>query len=1287
MATSLFFVLRVFLLSFFTFCVSQETKQDPCQSTKQMYYVSKNGTDSLDCLRQLNYPIVPCATLSYLKHNIFNCSNFQILDDEIVLTGEMLFDASSIGIGIIGNRMSDQKVNVYCEGSGGLLFLNSSGVLLENLHFDGCSFSVLNYLLVAIRSVLSSYQSSILLQATYNVHIVRCSFANHLGSAILLVNVEGTISIKESAFNGNMSLVSETESRSGGIVLWQSSPNPTKSSISFESCEFSLNLNMNNSTQCHDDDFYSDIIRHGGAIDINLAPNEGSIISILIVDCNFTDNHALGGGAVGVFFTGSNNKSSFTFLRSNFISNSACFQGGAVLFSSHDKWMGFASNLKGSLRSFGYFQVELCVFTRNYASWGGGLAAWCEDCDSYFDIDFIGCTWQNNSAYRSGFAIGLEGLLGTKTYQSFLITARFSGNSTFIMNTAINNSYEAIGALSIDSAEVIFRDGITHFVRNVGTAILMKTVSIAQFLGDVNFFGNAGFMGGAILLQDDSYMSVGSSGRIIFSNNTAFVLGGAIFSKVTRKDKCAFDFTGSPSSNISIFFTNNQANGVDQSVFVRGVEACDSLEHLLLHGFNYSPDVQNQVIFPLDSVNFSISPEDETLHVMLGEKFYLNSIEIIDRYGRNSNGMGYLFLSDISTDYTLKGPMTISLDNFTVNTELFIEGIQIFENTNFQIELFYDREGTYRMGSAITNLTVIPCRLGYRYSNWRKICMCKSDNNLIKCPIDSRTLCVKDHYWYSNASEEAIPCPARNCIYSKCSSKASACPNSTGYCSIQHPDDLCWMGRGGLLCSLCASNYSFTFAAFKCVPSNTCSNANTLLLIGALIVYWFFFTLLVLIILKLKLGIGSGFMYGIVYYFSVVSIYTSRSALFSTMWLRMPVLISKAITQLDPQLLGFMFRTCFIKGWNTRLPHLLFNYVTPLFVITLILAIIFISRYFRLPKRVSFSENSPIHAICMLVLFSYTSLSYTNFKILIPMHIEGRLSVQIAPTVRYFDPRSHIPYALVAICVELFISLPICFFLLFATCISRRVDLVKWRLKPILDEFQACYRPECRWFVGFYFLARQLVYLFNGVSQESSPQNNSVLVTMNILILIIHTSFQPYRKKWLNILDTVLLIDILLLSMSSVALVNSDQAVSVNRFIQSQAFPYALVLLPTFYLIGALGGISLKRKGHMLKHCCHFPRHFLARIGQTHRSVPSRTSITISEEISEENKEDNSFSEAKQFPSSYYKDDGFREPLLEDCASIKERDSAYGTGSQQPPSITSTSLRVSMNQFPIFDKS
>ena len=735
-----------------------------------------------------------------------------------------------------------------------------------------------------------------------------------------------------------------------------------------------------------------------------------------------------------------------------------------------------------------------------------------------------------------------------------------------------------------------------------------------------------------------------------FIDNVVSLQGGAIYSSVTKY--CTFNAKSVAKAD-QVYFANNYANLIEQSIYIENTVKCSQSREDFRSKFQFVPPVETQVLFPLYTVDISFEPD--VRREMLGEKFNLKHTKMLDIFGHVSFGTGVLRFQSTSPSnstvaYNMRGPSTISLDDYTGNLEFFVVGPEITQDISAVIDLYFRRKDSYGVGKAEINFHLVKCQLGYEYSHKKTMCVCEaqSPNDFLICDRHGQTLCVKRHYWYSIDFKTTYPCPAQNCwfMYGHCPKTSRLCSNSTEYCSIREENDICWEGKSGFLCSECATNHSFTFAAFKCSSSTTCNPWNTLLLLLALLVYWIVFIVVLLIGLSVNLSVGSGFMFGIVYFFSVATIYTGSSELYSDMWVRILLYIDMAITLCDPELLGYVTNTCFAKSWENLLPHELFRIATPFFLVSAIFFITLFSRYCRMPKRISLAENSPIHAICLLILLSYTSISCTSLKLLIPMKVNDSLRVQVAPTVVYFG-NEHIPYAVVGICAELFFCLPICFLFLFAPLISRHVNLVRLRLKPIVDEFQACYKPEYRWFAGFYFLTRQIVYLVHMTCSIPFPQSNYVLTTINVFVLMTHMTVQPYSKKWLNILDTILLTDIIILSLSSP--VKMEIVKDVNQFFQYILIPYTLIFFPTIYLFVALGLIFFKKLCNIFyryKCCIKQPE---GRLRMLLRSILIITKDQL-----------NSTSTNLQDPLSGA---SFREPLLEETENEKPKlnNGVYGS--------------------------
>ena len=139
----------------------------------------------------------------------------------------------------------------------------------------------------------------------------------------------------------------------------------------------------------------------------------------------------------------------------------------------------------------------------------------------------------------------------------------------------------------------------------------------------------------------------------------------------------------------------------------------------------------------------------------------------------------------------------------------------------------------------------------------------------------------------------------------------------------------------------------------------------------------------------------------------------------------------------------------------TTLQYEALHYIHPVVVMLLVGLFIGVGRL--CPRFVIFSGSVAAQVLCYIILLSYTSLAETSLNILNPMtylktypQTETHFTfVEIQPQTLYMDPTEHLPYALVAIVVEVLIIIPFALFVLFAPCLIRWVNLV--RIKPLLD--------------------------------------------------------------------------------------------------------------------------------------------------------------------------------------------------------------------------------------------
>ena len=124
--------------------------------------------------------------------------------------------------------------------------------------------------------------------------------------------------------------------------------------------------------------------------------------------------------------------------------------------------------------------------------------------------------------------------------------------------------------------------------------------------------------------------------------------------------------------------------------------------------------------------------------------------------------------------------------------------------------------------------------------------------------------------------------------------------------------------------------------------------------------------------------------------------------------------------------------------------------------------------------------------------------------------------VYLQPDTPYFTGK-HLVLIIVATLVFILLVLP---FTLFLTCshfLARKVNLL--RIKPLMDEFQSCYKPRYRWFSATYIIAWICLVFVAWLP----PLFQSAL----LVVLFTHMILQPYQNRWLNTIDGLLLMDAL----------------------------------------------------------------------------------------------------------------------------------------------------------------
>ena len=441
------------------------------------------------------------------------------------------------------------------------------------------------------------------------------------------------------------------------------------------------------------------------------------------------------------------------------------------------------------------------------------------------------------------------------------------------------------------------------------------------------------------------------------------------------------------------------------------------------------------------------------------------------------------------------------------------------------------------------------------------------EENLI-CVEHNHTLipCIRNGYWLGDTGlrvNNQTIYGLQACTLGSCSEVCETCGNlpNMEWCKVPpiEPTLYCKEHRIAPICSQCQESYSLSYDSYSCVHFTTGKQVGLFLMF---ILYWVFLLSQVVFILKFNYRLGSGSIYGFLYYFSVV-----RYILWYDLPSYLDIMLDTfgMLARMDPLVLTYSGFCLYPEV--TTLQYKALHYIHP--VVVMLLVGLFIGAGRLCPRFVIFSGSVAVQVLCYIILLSYTSLAETSLNILNPMtylktypQTETHFTfVEIQPQTRYMDHTEHLPYALVAIVVEVLIVIPFALFVLFAPCLIRWVNLV--RIKPLLDEYQSCYKDNYRWFAGVYLLGRQIFFITSiwAFSMDVSMLLNQIFC---ILVLVLHATLQPYRKKWLNYVDTVFLLDLAILT-----LLYDNTGVNVLNWNSKlrEAFITVLILIPCVYFL------------------------------------------------------------------------------------------------------------------------
>ena len=228
------------------------------------------------------------------------------------------------------------------------------------------------------------------------------------------------------------------------------------------------------------------------------------------------------------------------------------------------------------------------------------------------------------------------------------------------------------------------------------------------------------------------------------------------------------------------------------------------------------------------------------------------------------------------------------------------------------------------------------------------------------------------------------------------------------------------------------------------------------------------------------------------------------------------------------------------------------------------------------------SIKTIIDTFATFFLLSYTKLTVLLLLPLVPMKLFNVNNINLSTTISWhamihpsvkFASEHHLPYVIISIFVYIIVALPPVFLLALYPVSAFRSLLFKCcrsmaSVNIFVEKFYSCYRDglhggrDMRSFASLYFIVVLFGYMLTAISTFHQFTISVLLGGFSLLIAIV----QPYKKKYMTVIDAVILANMGILSA-----IYDAASVSTSPILQVVVFIWV-----NFPLLGLVGYIIYK---------------------------------------------------------------------------------------------------------------
>ena len=1191
-------------------------------SGKMTYYYSRvilvdcdNGSNNDGCGSR----DMPCKTFALAVRRLQNNTLISIPSSRECQLTQVVNITGYNDIGIAGNA----DFTLVCTQSKGLYLAVVNGLLLVNITFTSCG-AIFDSASINISTGRATEKLSVavyVLNVT-NVEIHSAKFNSSTGIGLAVYNTNGNVSVINCNFTNNHLPQNELSDSSGGggMLLHYSyctpgltTCNPTtntrnrNSTITIKSCHFEKNKASSSESS---DIIYRQVdssttaLGKGGGIEIVFA-GSSSRNMVTLQNLVFYNNSAESGGALGLVFKDNASLNAITIIQCMFQSNMALFSGGAlriaIEFYNCDNCVSDNSVI-----------VKDSVFVSNFAKWGSAVTFFSSRSNSPSPtntIEFYNCVYDSNIADVSVVDVVPDAF--NAQYSGFLPIPVF-GNCTFVNNILC---LSPLGILNVQSYVISFKSSI-NFHNNSGTALyLFDASAVTVNCSQVNFTNNTGTNGGGVTLIGSSNLKLAPGTHLNFTNNKALGFGGAIYYYSTSPSllyshSCFIDYYISgivPGnwSGVNIHFAGNMALVFGHAIYATTLFPCaraygngsnfdDNVKTLFTqYPFTYRNPYKHGLIGTTAHELHFKSQEAVPLAAAPGQAFQ-TGLYALDELNQTVDTVIHTVITRGSEYAAID-----SVYSYTANGIIQLTGIP---HDNSTVELSLQTTSPIKTETRM-HIVLTECPPGFylKMNSTSSVCRCSVDvisqqyHGISHCDDDDFQAILNPGYWGGCLHQGKFvtgQCPLGFCDHSQ--SEFVLPHTCTGI-----NDQLCGsMHRKGILCGECEDNYTVYYHSnrYKC---GKCKYHELGMLFYAL-TELLPVTILFIVIVIFGVSFTSGPANSFIFFAQVLNFFdvTSLGSL------QFPDVVVD-LTNIYQFIFGAfnfdffkldIFSFCLWKNAKI-LDVFVFKYVTTTYAILLLVVFILgvrcIPRCYSCLQRCVFRPpitSSLIQGISALLIISYTQCAKVSFQILTAQSLRGgglqrkKTVVFLSGQTDYFS-RAHLPYAIPAVFVIILTTIPPILLIVypkFTKFCKKDVDALsgqgdsehdhvsifsQWQIRftPFFDSFQGCFKDNCRYFSGLFFIYRLAISMAFALS-DNGMELYFTLEVIVIIMLALHAIAQPYKHTFFNKLDTIIFADLALINGLSIynfywAQFGFNKIVAIASSIQ-----VALIYLPLTYM-------------------------------------------------------------------------------------------------------------------------